>query len=285
MAAADSNQPLFDLADAIARHDCFDVVTPAFLMGQPEMTNVLDGLPDGTKLPSGDVVIVPVMTSQGYYLKKLPSKFAENDHADLYRLFMTPVIGVHHSIPERIGSRIAGLIQQHQLAANETTVAVIGHGTRRNKNSGTSTLRLTDRLRELMSSELADEAFSGLKFETAFLDQDPEAEAVAQSIESPNTIIIPFLISRGPHTTDDVPNAFGLPAGPDLQFPLVEQRANGVCVYDLPLAMYPGIDELCIELANQELANGTPLELPALEPASEHNEEVGQMSPAGGVVQ
>ena len=27
-------------------------------MGQPEMTNVLDGLPDGTKLPVGDVVIV-----------------------------------------------------------------------------------------------------------------------------------------------------------------------------------------------------------------------------------
>lgn len=290
MAAADSNQPLFDLADAIARHDCFEVVTPAFLMGQPEMTNVLDGLPDGTKLPSGDVVVVPVMTSQGYYLKKLPSKFAENQHADQYRLFMTPVIGVHDSIAQRIGSRIVGLIEQHQLAADQTTVAVIGHGTRRNKNSGTSTLRLTDRLRELMSGEFADSAtsksLSKLKFETAFLDQDPEAEVVAQSIESPNTIIIPFLISRGPHTTDDVPNAFGLPAGPDLQFPLVQERANGVCVYDSPLAMYAGMDELCIELANQELATGTPLELPALE---EHNEQAGeqvdQPIPTGGVVQ
>ena len=290
MAAADSNQPLFDLADAIAQHGSFDVVTPAFLMGQPEMTNVLDGLPDGTKLPPGDVVIVPVMTSQGYYLKKLPSKFAENQHSDQYRLFMTPVIGVHDSIAPRIADRIAGIIQQHQLSADQTTVAIIGHGTRRNKNSGTSTLRLTDRLRELMSGEFADQgssdSLSKLKFETAFLDQDPEAEVVAQNIESPNTIIIPFLISRGPHTTDDVPNAFGLPAGPDLKFPLIQQRANGVCIYDSPLAMYEGMDELCLELAKQELATGTPLELPALEELNQQiSEQVSQPIPSGGVVQ
>ena len=254
-------------------------------MGQPEMTNVLDGLPDGTKLPVGDVVIVPVMTSQGYYLKKLPGKFAENQHADQYRLFMTAVIGVHDSIAQRIAGRIAGLIQQHQLPADETTIAVIGHGTRRNKNSGTSTLKLTDQLRKMMSGEATDLAFpeslSKLKFETAFLDQDPEAQEVAQNIESPNTIIIPFLISRGPHTTDDVPNAFGLAAGPDLQFPLVQQRANGLCVYDCPLAMYQGIDELCIELANQELASGTPLELPVSQQQIEHNLSVS----SGGIVQ
>lgn len=285
-AAADSNQPLFDLAEAIAQHHCFDVVTPAFLMGQPEMTNVLDGLSDGTKLPAGDVVVVPVMTSQGYYLKKLPGKFAENQRCGQYRVFMTPVIGVHQSIAQRIGNRIAGLVEQHQLATDQTTVAIIGHGTRRNKNSGTSTLQLTDRLRELMSGEVADQAYpdslSKLKFETAFLDQDPEAEAVAQNIETPNTIVIPFLISRGPHTTDDVPSAFGLPAGPDLKFPLVQLRSNGVCVYDSPLAMYQGMDELCIELANQELATGTPLELPAPE---QHDKQVDHPISSGGVAQ
>ena len=269
VAAADSNQPLFDLTQAIARHGSFDVVTPAFLMGEPLMTNVLDGLPSGMKIPPGDVVIVPVMTSEGYYLKKLPSMFAQNQDADRYRLFMTRVIGVHDSIAQRIGDRIVGIIDEHQLSPDQTTVAIIGHGTRRNKNSGTSTLQLTQRLRELMSRDVSGRSFSELKFETAFLDQDPEAELVAQSIQTPNTIIIPFLISRGPHTTDDVPNAFGLPAGADLQFPFVQQQTNGVCVYDSPLAMYQGIDELCIELANQELATGVPIDLPgATEPTA-----------------
>ena len=285
MAAADSNQPLFDLADSISRLDTgqtFDVVTPAFLMGQPEMTNVLDGLPDGTSLPPGDVVIVPVMTSQGYYLKKLPSKFAENQHADQYQLFMTPVIGVDGSIAPRIANRITGIVEQHNLGCDQTTVVIIGHGTRRNKNSGTSTFELTQRLRELMSGESTDEVLSKLKFETGFLDQDPEAEAVAEKIESPNTIIIPFLISRGPHTTDDVPNAFGLPAGPDLQFPLVQQRDGGICVYDSPLAMYEGIDELCIKLANDELTNGTPIDLPVLEVAAQTTKQFESL-PSGGI--
>ncbi len=274
MAAADSNQPLFDLADAIAQHESsFDVVTPAFLNGQPEMANVLDGLPDGRKLPPGEVVIVPVMTSQGYYLRKLPGKFAENQNSDQYQLFMTPVIGVHDSIAGRIGHRIARLIEQHQLDAGETTVAIIGHGTRRNKNSGTSTLRLTQRLRELMATEVDGQSYPELKFETGFLDQDPEAETIAAGIRTPNTIIIPFLISRGPHTTEDVPNAFGLPPGPELQFPLVQHRTEGLCIYDSPLAMYEGIDELCVELANHELATGAPIELPVVETASAEQSE------------
>ena len=283
MAAADSNQPLFDLADAITRLDVqqsFDVVTPAFLMGQPEMANVLDGLPDGTKLPPGDVVVVPVMTSQGYYLKKLPGKFAENQHAGQYRLFMTPVIGVHDSIAPRIAKRITGIVEQHNLSSDQTTVVIIGHGTRRNKNSGTSTFELTQRLRELMPGQSSGQAPGGLKFETGFLDQDPEAEAIAQKIESPNTIIIPFLISRGPHTTDDVPNAFGLPAGPDLQFPLTQTRDSGVCIYDSPLAMYDGMDELCLKLANDELAGGTPIDLPVLDTTTHAQSEP---LPSGGV--
>jgi len=118
-----------------------------------------------------------------------------------------------------------------------------------------------------MAGEFFGQSFPDLKFETAFLDQDPEAEMVAQGIRTLNTIIIPFLISRGPHTTNDVPNAFGLPASADLQFP-----ANGVCVYDSPLAMYQGIDELCLELANQELATGAPIDLPAAASESAANE-------------
>ena len=82
-----------------------------------------------------------------------------------------------------------------------------------------------------------------MKFETGFLDQDPEAQFVAKNISTANTLIAPFLVSRGPHTTIDVPNAFGLPASPDLQFPLVQESDKGVCVYDMPLAYYPGIDD------------------------------------------
>lgn len=246
LAANNSNQPLFDLADAISKLDRFASVTPAFLNGRPEMTNVLE------QLPPGNVVIVPVMTSEGYYLKKLPEKFQQNNNVDLFRCFMSRVIGVHESIPGRISNRIKSLLSQHELEISETTVVVIGHGTRRNQTSGQATHELTEKLGAL---------HPGLKFETAFLDQDPEAAIVANQIQTRNTLVIPFLISRGPHSTDDVPAAFGLPGGPHVEFPISRKNQDGICICDSPVGMYPDMADVCIELASEALAGGSSFEV------------------------
>lgn len=258
MAAPDSNKPLFDLAERIKKLDKqsslgnFEIVTPAFLNGQPEMTTVLDDVDRGRKIPIGDVVIVPIMTSQGYYLRKLPGKFAENLTINDYRVFMSPVLGIHPSIASRFAEKITGLVSKFALVPNQTTVVIIGHGTRRNATSGQSTFDLTNRLKQILEA-------TGLKFSTGFLDQDPTAELAASQIDTPNTLVIPFLVSRGPHTTDDVPTAFGLPTGPDLKFPVVMQTQQGVCIYGAPLATYPGIDHLCLEIAIETLATGEPI--------------------------
>ena len=67
-----ANQPLHDLADRVQASGIFSTVTPAFLYGDPEISNVLDRLP-----PGGDVVVVPVMTSEGYYSQRVfPRKLA-----------------------------------------------------------------------------------------------------------------------------------------------------------------------------------------------------------------
>jgi sirohydrochlorin cobaltochelatase len=249
LAAENSNQPLFDLAASIDRREKFAVVTPAFLNGQPEMANVL------SLLPPGDVVIVPVMTSEGYYLNKIPGKFAENESTGLHQCFLSRVVGVHESIPDRISDRITQTVARHKLDPADTTVVVIGHGTRRNKTSGQSTLELTDELRT---------AHRSLKFETAFLDQDPTIVEIAEKISTTNTLIVPFLISRGPHSTEDVPQAFGLPSGPDVRFPIVQTSATGTCICDLPVGMYPEMADVCLELATEALATATPIEFVGL---------------------
>jgi sirohydrochlorin cobaltochelatase len=249
LAARNSNQPLFDLARAIEATGKFDVVTPAFLNGQPAITNVLD------QIPPGDVVLVPVMTSEGYYLSALPSKLQQNSETDRFRFFVTRVVGVHVAIPGLISRRITWLLNLHHLPETETTVVLVGHGTRRNPKSGLSTRRIADELTRLHPA---------LRIETAFLDQDPAADQVAGEIQTPNTLVVPFLISRGPHSTVDVPEAFGLGSGPDIEFPIVNKTDRGICVCDLPVGMYPGIADICLQLAVEELASGNPMELAAL---------------------
>lgn len=258
LAAPDSNQPLYDLADSISAKGLFSKVTPAFLNGDPLMTDFLEHFQTDEVR---DVVIVPAMTSVGYYLQSvIPKRIAENpDHSD-YRIFITPVVGMHEKIATLVTDRIGQTMAGDTMTADDTTVVLVGHGTRRNANSCKSTYALLDQLKELRPD---------LRFEIAFLDQDPEAEAVAQKIDTPNTVVIPFLISRGPHTTVDIPEAFGLDAGPEVQFPNRKQwsdeAGNRIFICDTPIGMYPEIADLCVELAMAELEHGTPIELPTLE--------------------
>ena len=243
-ATADSNAPMFELASKIESSGLFSAVTPAFLHGEPNMTNVFDGL------TPGDAIIVPVMTSEGYYLNEvIPKKLQENATIGDFRMFVTPVAGMHPSVASLVLNRIDSILSLYQLSETETTVVIVGHGTRRNPNSGTSTYQLVETLR----SQLAN-----LPVEIAFLDQDPEAVVVAKQIPTRHTVIIPFLISRGPHTTVDIPEAFDLPGGPDVHFPIVKNSNGGVTVCDLPIGMYPQMAELITEIACDQLLAGTP---------------------------
>ncbi len=258
MAAPDSNQPLHDLAAAIAIKDIFATVTPAFLNGLPDMSDFMRLFKDKEV---ENVLIVPAMTSVGYYLQNvIPKRLAENPQHNQYNLFISPVIGMHQKIASLILNRVDQMLTDKALEIDDTTIALIGHGTRRNANSSKSTYALLQQLKDLRPE---------LNYEIAFLDQDPEADAVAKSISTRHKFVVPFLISRGPHTTVDIPEAFGLPSGPDVRFPNSSTNADGdVCVCDLPIGMYPEIADLCIEMAIAELEQGCPVTLPQLTPSN-----------------
>ena len=254
-AAPDSNAPVVDLAEQIGAIGLFAKVTPAFLLGQPNMTNVL------AEVQTEKVVVVPLMTSAGYYLNSvIPKKLAENESADKHQWRISSVAGMHPQIAQRMIARIALRLKEHELPESDTTIVLVGHGTRRNKNSAKSTFALFEQIKV---------AFPNARNRVAFLDQDPEAPLVGASIVAGHTIVVPFLISRGPHTTVDVPEAFGLPAGPDVQFPIVQESStrSGIrkTVCEQPLALYPEMADICIELATEAIENNQQLALPELE--------------------
>ena len=250
------NDPLHAMAAAILKRQenesanwpdlWIKKITPAFLQGEPQMTRVLESLPEG------DVVVIPVMTSDGYYLRKLPERFASNRNAEKFNFHLSSVFGMHTLIAEEMKSLVTHHLTNLNLKPEETTVVVIGHGTRRNQTSGESTYLLTNTLAN---------QFPNINCLTGFLDQDPTATLIASEIKTPNTIILPFLISRGPHTTEDVPQAFHLPTGPDLQFPFIQQSVSGIQIYEKPLAMYTQAADICVALADEVLDTNQPLKL------------------------
>lgn len=232
-------------------------VTPAFLAGDPLMTHVLDRIDKSSEHKRA--IIVPVMTSRGYYLKKLPEKFAANSSFQKFDLWITDVLGLDKQIGPIITRKIETMMESADINCSNTTVVLIGHGTRKNKTSCLSTYELAEQLKQELSLE-AD----GL--EVCFLDQDPHIEDIAQkrlrNQARPNTLLVPFLISRGPHLTEDVTQAFGLATGPSVSFPLAgNTEFGGKILCAGPIAEDPGIENIVCDLAQAALRENTRLPL------------------------
>jgi sirohydrochlorin cobaltochelatase len=262
-----ANQPLVDLAARVAKSGIFSTVTPAFLYGDPEISNVLDRLP-----PGGDVVVVPVMTSEGYYSQRVfPRKLAENKSLDQHRVFISSALGMHPKVPGMVARRIENVLSLLPADPSDFTVVFIGHGTTRNKKSGRATMDLA----AAVQGRLSTNGDPRPVIRVAFLDQPPAASVAAARVKTLHTLVVPYLVSRGPHTTVDVPEAFGLPSGPTIKYPLVEtfvdetSQAERLCICDTPIGMYAGMSELVLELATDQMMSGKPVDLSELVPENQ----------------
>ena len=220
----------------------FEVVTPAYLNGQPEISKVLNNL------PAGEVVVVPMMTSEGYYSQTVfPRELSNNTRIGEFDIRVTRALGLHRNLAVIVAGRIEDLLLQNQLNGTETTIVVVGHGTTRHPNSGEATENLSRKIgRELSRRHIFSEVTVG------FIDQSPNVNEVARTVVTRNLIVIPFLFGLGPHATEDVPEAFGFESDPNPQFPLKRRRDHGVTLVDFPVGLYPEIPSLCLQLATEK---------------------------------
>ena len=265
-----ANKPLYDLAARAEASGIFSNVTPAFLYGDPQISNVLDRLPSG-----GDVVVVPVMTSEGYYSQRVfPKKLAENKSLKQHRVFISTALGMHPKVPGMVAHRIEKMLGLLPAEPNEFTVVFVGHGTTRHPKSGRATMELA----AAVQGRLSPQADQRPAIRVAFLDQPPTASVAAAKVKTPHTLIVPYLVSRGPHATVDVPQAFGLSNGPAIEYPLVETFHDEVsgterlCICDTPVGMYAGMSELVLELATDQMMSGKPVNLSGLVPVEDDEE-------------
>ena len=234
-----ANATIHQLATDVASAVNADCVTAAFLNGSPRITDVLE------EFDPGQVTVVPIMTSNGYYLGKLPELLRENCNYESLDVSITPVVGTHQDMAVAMSQRLDTWLQRQQLDPAQTTVVVIGHGTARNANSCQSTLDLVEHLQALNQWE-------NLEFQPAFLDQQPALKQVVAEVTRPNVIALPFLISPGPHLVEDVTAALGMEKG---RFPLIGQRSSvdkanqpGVCICDCALVEYPEMRSVVLDL-------------------------------------
>ena len=238
------NQPLFEIAEQIRIDNPEIQVTPAFLDGQPDVRTVIQDI------ESDDVIVIPFMASNGYYTRVV---FPEAIKRRGKRIHFADAIGNCDELSGLVDQRLKDLLSDCQ--SESPVVVVVGHGTRKNRNSCLITIDLTKRLRQLNS---------GVEIKFGFIDQNPPLSHIAEQLPTDqDVIVIPFLMGFGPHMTHDVPTAFGMSPiadqvfEPGFEFPLTMQSSfsSRNFILDAPIGSYLKLADLCIEISNRARSN------------------------------
>lgn len=194
----DSSTPYFEHADEIRSRGIFAEVHCCFWKEEPSMREV------GYLIDSDEIYVVPDFISEGYFTQDvIPRELELTGPTTVVRgktyHYCLPV-GVHRSMTDLILKRVAETAPRVNPA--DTTLIITGHGTGLNQNS---TKAIRDQV-ELIAA-------SGAGFAAvldAFMEEQPFIADWDRMAQTPNVVVVPFFISDGLHSYQDIPVLLGM---------------------------------------------------------------------------
>lgn len=194
----DSSTPYFDHADEIRRRQLFAEVHCCFWKEEPSMREAL------YLVEAEEVYIVPDFISEGYFTRDVIPRELELEGPTTRRhgkvLHYCDPVGIHPSMTSLILQRTKEVAPD--LAQEESTLFIVGHGTGLNKNS---TKAIRDQV-ELIRT-LPDNHFAAV--EETYMEEPPFIADWAKIAETPNAVVVPFFIADGLHSYQDIPVMLG----------------------------------------------------------------------------
>lgn len=197
----DSSGPTFVHADEIRRRGVFGEVVCAFWKEEPSMRQVFH------MVESDDVYVVPNFISEGYFTQKVIPRELELDGAVTHRGVRTikycEPVGCHPHMTDLL------LMRAREVApgvpASETSLLIIGHGTSLNENSGAT---VKEQVRLISARGDYAEVFG------VFMEEQPLVADWRKMVSQPNVVAVPFFVSDGLHSYQDIPVLLGIEAEP-----------------------------------------------------------------------
>lgn len=189
----DSSAPYFEHADEIRRRGLFAEVHCCFWKEEPSLREAI------YMIDSEDVYVVPDFISEGYFTRDVIPR-------ELQLTGPTTVVrrkSFHYCLPVGIHPSMTGLIRRRArevapaVDPAATTLIIVGHGTGLNQNSSKA---IRDQVNLIASSDAGYAAVLA-----AFMEEPPFIAEWNQLAPTPNVIIVPFFISDGLHSYQEIP--------------------------------------------------------------------------------
>jgi sirohydrochlorin cobaltochelatase len=193
----DSSEPNHRLADAIRERGIFDQVLCCFWKEEPSMREVMHSV------SSPEVYIVPNFISEGYFTQTVIPRELELEGPITQRSGMTirycEPVGNHPSMTEVLLKRARETAPG--VSTKETSLLIVGHGTNLNDNSAKAA---KTQVALLSGMNLYAEVLP------TYMEEAPLISDWASMTTQQNVVVIPFFISDGLHSYQDIPVLLGI---------------------------------------------------------------------------
>jgi sirohydrochlorin cobaltochelatase len=202
-----SAAPVFQHAAELRRRKIFAEVREAFWKQEPQIKKVL------AEISASRIFIAPLFISEGYFAadkipKELGFDFPENLKlkTESSEIFYCKPVGSHESMTKVVLSRAKEVVEKFpfpRVPKNlETTLFIAGHGTEKNENSRKPIERQAELIR-------AQKIYADVR--AIFLEESPRISECYAIAQTKNLVVVPFFISDGLHTQEDIPVLLGEP--------------------------------------------------------------------------
>jgi len=201
---ANSAAPVYQHAAELRRRKIFAGVREAFWKQEPQIKKVL------SEISAPRVFIAPLFISEGYFASDvIPRELGFEPGCSTLNLQPSTIyycapVGTHESMTKVILSRAKAIVEQFPFprapAPRDITLLIAGHGTEENENSRQVVEKQAGLIRALG-------LYAGVH--AVYLEESPriaDAHALAQT---KNLVVVPFFISDGLHTQEDIPARLG----------------------------------------------------------------------------
>lgn len=212
---ADSAAPTYQHADELRRRKIFAQVQESFWKQEPYLSQVLRGI------FARRVFIVPLFISEGYFTEEvIPrelgfqiqnsklkiKKFPLVEQRGEQMLFYCGPVGTHDSMTNVLLARAKEVVEKFPFPRapkpGETTLFIAGHGTGQNENSRKAIERQVGLIRAMKI--YAD-------VHAVFMEEEPRIGDCYALAQTKNIVMVPFFISDGLHSYEDIPVMLGEP--------------------------------------------------------------------------
>ena len=196
----DSSAPTLANATEIRRRKIYTEVSCAFWKEEPSLRDALSMFPD-----TREVYVVPNFISEGYFTQtvvprelELNFRLTTRPNGQLWK-YCEPV-GNHPMMTDLLVQRAREIAPG--IPESETSLLIVAHGTDLNENSAAAAKREVEKIRALGS-------YAAVL--NVYMEEAPLVADWRKLTTTSNVVVVPFFISDGLHSYEDIPALLGIP--------------------------------------------------------------------------